>query len=150
MKVPSGRSVLRVTAQLPGRQTTYDIQPEVKEQVQCNLQVRFSFGKRAPINHSLLFQDFGTIGDTEAAEHLFNGDYEFPPSSDKATISLLREAACLRIELNALPQDTSYITISEYLDFWSTAKEATSLSKRGHHFGNYKAICSHPDLVSYM
>ncbi len=101
-----------------------------------------SLGKRTPINQGLLFLDFGTICDTRVAEHLFNGNYTFPPGSDEATISLLQEESHLRLELNTLPHNNR-----EYLAFWSTTKETTSSSKSGCYFGHYKAICSHPDRV---
>ena len=147
VKDPRGRSVIRVTAQSPDGDITYDTQSDVEDQVQRNLQLRFSLGKRAPISHGLLSQDFGLLADTEAAEKLFNGTYQFPPGSDEATISLLREAARLRLEMQELPPDTSDITEAEFLDFWSTAKEATSSSKSGRHFGHYKAICCHSSLI---
>ena len=89
VKDPRGRTIIRVTAQSPDGDITYDTQPDVEDQVQRNLHLRFSLGKRAPINHGLLSQDFGLLADTEAAERLFNGAYQFPPGSDDATISLL-------------------------------------------------------------
>ena len=147
VKDPRGRSVIRVTTQSPDGDITYDTQSDVEDQVQRNLQLRFSLGKRAPISHGLLSQDFGLLADTEAAEKLFNGTYQFPPGSDEATISLLHEAARLRLEMQELPPDTSDITEAEFLDFWSTAKEATSSSKSGRHFGHYKAICCHSSLI---
>lgn len=148
VKDPKGRPVLRVTAHSAGGEIHYDTQEQVENQVQLNLQTRFSLGKRAPIHNSPLLQDFGLIGDTEAAERLFKGEYHFPPGSDEATMSFLREAARLRLEMSELPQDTPDITVSDYIDFWSTAKEATASSKSGRHFGHYKAVCTHPGLVN--
>jgi hypothetical protein len=147
VKEPRGRAILRVTVRSQDNDTTYTTQQEVEEHVQQNLQSRFSLGKRAPINRGSLLQDFGLLADTEAAARLFNGDYEFPPGSDTATVSLLREAARLRLEYDTLPSVNTDITTGEYLDFWSTAKEKTASSKSGRHFGHYKAVCSHPDLV---
>jgi hypothetical protein len=147
VKDPRGRAILRVTVQSQDGDTTYDTRHEVEEQVQQNLQARFSLGKRASINEGALLQDFGTLADTEAATRLFHGDYDFPPGCDAATIGLLREAARLRLEYDNLPTVSTDITTKEYLDFWSTAKETTSSSKSGRHFGHYKAVCSHPDLV---
>ena len=89
----------------------------------------------------------GTLGDTDAATRLLDGDYEFPPGCEDATISLLREAARLRLEFDQLPRVTTDLTLDECLAFWSTAKEATSSSKSGRHFGHYKAICSDLNLV---
>ena len=144
---PRGRAVFRVTVESPDGETIHDTKHEVERHVQQNLQSRFSLGKRAPLCQDPLLQDFGTLGDTEAATRLFHGTYNFPPGTDDATICLLREAARLRLECDKFPQDDTDITPTDYLTFWSTAKEATSSSKSGRHFGHYKAICSNLDLV---
>ena len=115
---------------------TYDTKEDVEDQVQQNLQARFSLGKRAALSQDPFLQELGTLGNTDAATRLLDGDYEFPPGCDEATISLLREAARLRLEFDHLPQVTTDLTLDEYLAFWSTAKEATSSSKSRHHFGH--------------
>lgn len=95
VKDPRGRAVFRVTVQSPDGDVLYDTKHEVERQVKQNLQTRFSLGTRAPLYRDPLLQDFGTLGDTEAATRLFNGNYDFPPGIDDATSSLLREAARL-------------------------------------------------------
>ena len=147
VKDPRGRAVFRVTVESPDGITIHDTKHEVERQVQQNLQARFSLGKRAPIYRDPLLQEFGTLGDTEAATCLLNGKYIFPPGTDDATIRLLQEVARLRLECDKFPPNDTDITSTDYLAFWSTAKEATSSSKSGRHFGHYKAICSNLDLV---
>ncbi len=71
--------MFRVTLESTDGETIHDTKHEVERHVQQNLQTRFSLGKRAPLCQDPLLQDFGTLGDTEAATRLFNSNYEFPP-----------------------------------------------------------------------
>ena len=87
VKDPRGRAVFRVTVEAPDGDTIYDTKYEVERHVKQNLQTRFSLGKRAPLYRDPLLQDFGTLGDTDAVTRLFNGNYDFPPGTDEATIS---------------------------------------------------------------
>ncbi len=57
------------------------------------------------------------LGNTEAAKRLFNANYDFPPGTDEATISLLREVARLRLECDKFPQVDADITPTDYLAF---------------------------------
>ena len=121
--------MFRVTVESPEGNAIHDTKHEVERHVQQNLQTRFSLGKRAPLRQDPLLQDFGTLGDTEAATRLFNGNYDFPPGTDDATICLLQEVARLRLECDKFPLVDADITPTEYLAFWSTAKEFTANEK---------------------
>ena len=145
---PKGRAVLQVEIDTQSGTQTLDTQQDIEHHVQQNLQQRFSLGKRAPLNAGHLLEDFGTLGDTDAVTQLFQGTYKFHPTVDKATADYLREAARIHNELATLPSITTEVTTEEYISFWSKAKENTSSSKSGRHFGHYKAICSDPDLVA--
>ena len=43
--------------------------------------------------------------------------------------------------------DQQAVTPTEFTTFWTSAKESTSSSKSGRHFGHYRAICHDPALV---
>ena len=63
-------------------------------------------------------------------------------------MDLLWSVAQIRLEMNKIPQHTSAVTTEDFHSFWDTAKESSSSSKSGRHFGHYKAACSDPTLVS--
>ena len=44
--------------------------------------------------------------------------------------------------------DQQAVTPTEFTTFWTSAKESTSSSKSGRHFGHYKAITDDPTLVT--
>ena len=148
IKDPKGRAVLQVDVPTQTGTQTLDTQEDVEYHVQQNLQQRFSLGKRAPFNRGQLLDDFGTLGDTEAVTQLFQGTYNLHPNIDQATADYLREAERIKNELDTLPPTTTEVSPEEYISFWSKAKENTSSSKSGRHFGHYKAISTDPDLVS--
>jgi len=142
------RAVLQVDIPTQTGTRTLDTQQEVEHHVQQNLQQRFSLGKRAPFNRGQLLEDFGTLGDTDAVTQLFQGTYNSHPNIDQATADYLSEATRIQKEIATLPPPTTEVTPEEYISFWSKAKEKTSSSKSGRHFGHYKAISSDPDLVA--
>jgi hypothetical protein len=72
----------------------------------------------------------------------------FPEECDPATIHYLQEAACIKNSLLQTPAPQHNVTVQEFITFWMTAKEATSSSKSGRHFGHYKAITDDPVLVN--
>jgi hypothetical protein len=148
VRPPKGRAVLSVKAFVNGEDVTYDTQPEVERACREHLASRFSSGARAPISYGQLATDIGPLGDTEAARRILDATYEFPPGCDTATVDLLRSVAQIRLEINEVPQHTSAVTTEDFHSFWDTAKESTSSSKSGRHFGHYKAACSDPTLVS--
>jgi hypothetical protein len=149
IKDPKGQAVLQVDIPTQtGGTCTLDTQQEVEHHVRQNLQQRFSLGKRAPFNRGRLLADFGTLGDTEAVTQLFKGNYNPHSNIDQATADYLSEAARIQKDIATLPPIPTEVTPEEYISFWSKAKENTSSSKSGRHFGHYKAISSDPDLVA--
>ena len=148
IKQLAGRSIVNVTVTTPTGDRTYDSKDQVERHTAHHLRQRFSLGQRAPLHHDTLHQDFGDLADTAATHQLFNGTYEFPKNCDIATVQYLQEAARIKSELQALPTIQQAVTTYEFIKFWATAKESTSSSKSGRHFGHYKAVTDHPDLVT--
>ena len=56
---------------------------------------RYRGATDAPVNSGQFYQDLGTLADTESAEALLRGDYNFPEECDKATACIFRELAPL-------------------------------------------------------
>jgi hypothetical protein len=94
-------------------------------------------------------QDIGPLSDTEAESQILNNTYNFPPCCDQFTICLLQAAAKLHLEFEDIPPTENDTTPKEFLNFWSTAKEKTSSSKCGRHFGHYSTVMTHT-LSTFM
>ena len=148
IKPRSGKSVISVTVDTPNGNITYTSKDLVELHTAQHLRQRFSLGKRAPLHHGSLYQDFGDLGITPATQQLFAGTYEFPEGCDTATMLYLQEAARIKNTLQHTPTTQQAVTAEEFTTFWNSAKEATSSSKSGRHFGHYKAITSNPVLVN--
>ena len=59
-----------------------------------NNSARFSLAYGTPLlNGSKLHKDLGTLADTNHAQDILNGVYEFPPDTDPTTISMLNLVA---------------------------------------------------------
>ena len=54
----------------------------------------------------------------------------------------------IKAALEQYPMNTQAVTSKDFTTFWSSAKESTSSSKSGSHFGHYKAITHDPVLVN--
>ena len=139
---------MRVLSSTPTGDSTITTQREVEEHCSTHLQQRFSLGTRSPLSHGKLLADLGTLGDTQAAQALLRGEYSFPNDCDQATKDLLREVAAIKLEHSHLTGPHTNITSEDFTQFWKSAKERTSSSKSGRHFGHYKAVCDSPLLVS--
>ena len=148
IKPRASRSVANITVDTPYGTQEYSSKEEVEYHTAQHLRQRFSLGQRAPLHHGTLHNDFGDLADTEATHRLFNGTYVFPPNCDTATKQYLQEAMHIKAALEQYPMNTQAVTSTEFTTFWSSAKESTSSSKSGRHFGHYKAIIHDPALVN--
>ena len=92
-------------------------------------------------------EDFGKLGDMEAAQRLLDDNYAFPPDCDEAIVDLLKEAATLQLEFDEVPPSEIDTTIEEFISFWTTSDERMGSSMSGRHFVHYKAACGEMDIV---
>ena len=107
---------------------------------------RFYLAEQAPICQGTLREDFGYMAATEVAKSVLEGTYEYPADFDPATRELIEE--CARIRQKIPPNSVSpEITGNQWQYRWTGAKEATSSSESGLHFGHYKAGAK-SDVVS--
>ena len=148
VKGQASRSVISITTNTPGGEEEFNSQEQVEHHTAQHLRQRFSLGQRAPLHRGTLHNDFGNLADTEASLQLFNGTYVFPRDCDAATMQYLQEAIRIKRALEQLPMDQQAVTPTEFTSFWSSAKESTSSSKSGRHFGHYKAMTDDPALVT--
>ena len=85
----------------------------------------------------MLRGDFGYTAFSPTAKKVIKGRYEYPEGFDSATRELLEE--CERI-LQTVPKqsEATIIRREEWEKRWKQAKEDTSSSMSGLHFGHYK------------
>ena len=82
------------------------------------------------------------------AQNILEGTYQFPEDFDQATKELCEECARIR---TIIPKDSIRTSINkdEWRGHWQKAKEDTSSSYSGRHFGHYKAGRS-SDYISHF
>ncbi len=116
----------------------YNTQEDMQKAIWDNIHnKRFYLAEDAPICKGQLRKDFGYNGISTTAQAVLDGNYQFPDEFDAATRELCEE--CARIRLN-VPKNSICTTINkdEWRDHWKRAKEDTSSSFSGRHFGHYK------------
>ena len=99
---------------------------------------RFYLAEQAPICREPLRDDFGYLADTEVARQVLAGTYDYPPQFDAATREILQECAAIRLQVGSRLVDTTLST-GTWKERWPKAREETSSSISGRHFGHYIA-----------
>ena len=96
---------------------------------------KFYLAEEAPICQGVLRGEFGYSGVSSAAKAVLDGSYEYPEDMDEATKEIIKGVA--RIMLSVPKGSASYkITKENWQKKWARAKEETSSSKSGLHFGH--------------
>jgi hypothetical protein len=62
------------------------------EHTSKHLSQQFHLAHSAPCYQGQLFDDLGFMGDTECAQKILKGMYEYPPDTNKWTKKILQEA----------------------------------------------------------
>ena len=108
---------------------------------------RYTLAQGAPICRGKLFEDFGYLANTAAAEEVLNGSYLPPPDCDAATRDLFAEVAAIRQKIP--PDSVSHIiTLEQWKRYWKIVNEETSSSESGIHFGHY-IVGSRSDIIPH-
>jgi hypothetical protein len=91
---------------------------------------------------------FGYNSVTPTTKAILEGTHHYPPDFDEATKEILQECALIRLRV---PKNSVSTTISsgDWSNHWHPAREETSLSISGRHFGHYKAGLQ-SQYVSYL
>ena len=109
---------------------------------------RFYLAEEAPMCSSQLRGIFGYNSISPTANAILEGTYAYPPEFDEATKEIPKECASIRIRV---PKNSVTTTISpeDWTNHWRRAREETSSSTSGWHFGHYKAGLQ-SQYVSYL
>jgi len=109
---------------------------------------RFYLAEQAPICKGPMREAFGYLATTIAARQVLEDSYNNPEWFDEVTKELCK--ACTRNRL-VVPAHSVETTIKheEWSSRWSKAREKTSSSESGLHFGHYKAAARSP-IASHL
>ena len=109
---------------------------------------RFCMTENTPPLQDPLLSDLGYLGVTDASRQILAGTYACPPGVDDFTKDFL---SCLQFSQNVSPDDKiqTSITKEDFQRYWHKARECTSSSISGLHFGHYKSVARN-DFLSEM
>ncbi len=100
---------------------------------------QYKTAQGAPIiQDSCLHQDFGYLADTEAADRVLRGTYDYPANMDSYTKLLLQDAHHIFSRMSK-EEGIDFVTTTDFQQFWLNADKEIQSSKSGIHFGHYKA-----------
>jgi hypothetical protein len=82
---------------------------------------------------------FGYNSVTPTTKAILEGTYHYPPDFDEATKEILQECALIRLHIPKNSVSTM-INSGDWSNHWRPAREETSLSISGRHFGHYTRL----------
>ncbi|MCK7581433.1 MAG: hypothetical protein MZV65_41245 [Chromatiales bacterium] len=121
-------------------------QDDVEHHTMAMCAARFRLTEDTPPMTEPLRSALGFLGTTAAARQILAGTYEPPPDVDDLTrefLSVLQATA----PLDPANRISCEITRHDFQQHWRKARERTSSSLSGLHYGHYKAA-AHSDLLS--
>ena len=90
---------------------------DIFERVSTNLSCHIHLAFTAPLCSCKLFADIRFLGDTEQAQQILEGTYDFPPDTDPATKLLLEEASITYLKMS--PEEVStFMTVDYFQHYW--------------------------------
>jgi hypothetical protein len=142
---PRGGNPLLVRVQTGPVIETYNTEDKVVGQTSNHLSKRFCLAYSAPCYRGKLFDDLGFTGDTECAQQILEGIYDFPPDTDIWTKKILQEAHYTFSRMSGA-EILTIITTEDFQDFWRRVDERMSSSFSRVAFSHYKAAATNPML----
>ena len=85
-----------------------------------------------------LYQDFGYLADTDAADRVLRGTYDYPANMNPYLKLLLQEAHHISSRMSE-EEIIDFVTTTDFQQFWLNADKEIQSSKSGILFGHYKA-----------
>lgn len=87
--------------------------------------------------------EIGYLAERPDAQQILMGAYQCPPGTPAHVHNMLRYFQ----RPNGISDQPDTVTPEEYAQTWKMVKEKRSSSHSGRHFGIYKAICRHTELL---
>jgi hypothetical protein len=120
---------------------TYDTENEVVGNTSNHLSKRFHLAYSAPCYYGKLFDDLGFMGDTECAQQILEGTYDFPSDINIWMKKILQEAHYTFSHMLGA-EIAIIVTTEDFQDFWRWVNERTSSSFSGITFLHYETAAS--------
>ncbi len=127
---------------------TYDTEDEVVRHTSNHLSKCFRLAYSSLCYRGKLFDDLDFRGDTECAQQILEGTYDFPPDTNIWTKKNLQEAHYTFSHMSGA-EITIIVTTEDFQNFRRQFNERTSSSFSGITFSHYKAAASNP-MMSAM
>jgi hypothetical protein len=87
------------------------------------------------------------MGDTECAQKILDGTYDYPPDTNVWTNKILQEVQHTFSQMSGV-EITTTMTTDDFLYYWGQVNKQTSSSFSGITFSYYKAAAFHPLLLA--
>jgi len=106
--------------------------------LQSTFEQRFQLAAKTPLLQEPLASSLGSFSDSATAEAILNGTFICPPEVDSFMQQFLQSLQQPPIMLRTSLE----ISREDFITYWHQAREHTSSSLSGTHFGHYKATAS--------
>ena len=121
-----------------------DAPDQVIQAIMNMVQHRYHLIDGSPFMDPALLDELGLLGDSPAARQILEGTYQPSATVDDYTREII---GLLTPKGDSPPVDLS-ISVEDFVWYWTRARERTSSSVSGRHFGHYKAATKNPTLAS--
>jgi hypothetical protein len=130
-----GGSVAKVeVVNAQGNNMTLENQADVEAAIMANNEARFRLTEDTPMMNQDFVADLGYLGCTVNAERILEGTYECPDGTDDFTRIFVDN---MKRRTEPGPGISGTLTKEDYKRYWKKAREKTSSSYSGTHFGHY-------------
>ena len=123
--------------------TTLSEQEAVEEAIARNNSKRFHLTKSTPLMSEYMQSKLGFLASKEIANNIRSGNFVPDPNLDTYTNCFLSFVS----NRSQLPQISASVLTKDFIGYWKGARERTSSSLSGRHFGHYKAAAYNIQLA---
>ena len=117
---------------------------EIEQAVRDMNNDKYSSTNETPMMSPHFVNSIGYLAEKEGATSVLDGTFVYPPDSPPSMHTMIDY---LR-RVPDIPDIPSFVTPQEYSSAWACVKEKRSSSHSGRHFGVYKSVCKHPELLN--
>ncbi|KAL3772520.1 hypothetical protein ACHAWO_002522 [Cyclotella atomus] len=135
---PHAGALMSVEREIDGQVVEFTEEEALVDNILDVIRDRYSGAEDAPISNCSITDKLGDFGFTELGLKIISGEFELPDNLRESTIRVLRAIGDIgsrhmddNIDPTLLPE--------RYCGLWGRAREATSSSMSGLHFGHYIA-----------
>ncbi len=112
-----------------------------------HLSICFHLAYSAPCYSNLLLNNIGHFGDTQCAQDILDGTYNFPFNTNEWTMKIIREAH-YTYKLLSKDNINTMVSVVDFQNYCQSVNEKISSSFSHLHFGHYKAASFDRNLLA--